>query len=269
MFEQMTGNGPALALQRIDDAGEVDGIPVNDRADHEIEAGGAKGLAVEGAVADLAALVKEDGALQLVGRFSLVETAEAAAPQLGIAIPFDHEAGAFETANLTQGSRQFAGPPRCGKFLQDRRGRDDALIHRRRHTQQFVPIVADEIDVDPWAEMSLQRRIGVWLLERMEFTIFEIAQAWREPPAKQGEQSKDMIARTASVGVMFVDVELRFVVEQAIKNAGRFALARAYRQDAEIAILVGEMAIEFRTGLAAVMEVHVASAGGAVAGAEE
>ena len=76
MFEQMTGDGRALALQRIDDAGEVDGIPVNDRTDHEIEAGGAKGLAVERAVADLAALVKEDGALQLVGRFSLVETAE-------------------------------------------------------------------------------------------------------------------------------------------------------------------------------------------------
>src|SRR6202044_3921030 len=103
----------------------------------------------------------------------------------------------------------------------------------------------------------------------MEFTIFEIAQARREPPAKQGEQSKDMIARTPSVGVMFVDVELRFVVEQAIKNVGCFALARADRQDAEIAILVGEMAIEFRTGLAAVMEVHVASAGGAVTGAEE
>src|ERR1700677_2381449 len=131
VFEQMTGNGPALAFQRIDDAGEVDSIPVNDRTDHEIEAGGAKGLAVEGAVADLAALVKEDGALQLVGRFSLVETAEAAAPQLGIAIPFDHEGGRYETANLAQGSRQFAGPPRCGKFLQHRRGHDDALIHLR------------------------------------------------------------------------------------------------------------------------------------------
>ena len=43
VFEQMTGNGPALAVQRIDDAGEVDSIPVNDRADHEIEAGGSKG----------------------------------------------------------------------------------------------------------------------------------------------------------------------------------------------------------------------------------
>jgi hypothetical protein len=28
------------------------------------------------------------------------------------------------------------------------------LVHRCRHAQQVVPIVADEIDVDPWAEMS-------------------------------------------------------------------------------------------------------------------
>src|ERR1700761_5619900 len=207
VFEQMTWNSPALALQRIDDAGEVDRIPVNDRADHEIEAGGAKGLAVEGAVTALAALVKEDGPLQLVRRFSLVETAETAPPQLGIAIPFDHEAGSFEAADFTQGPREFAGLLGRGKLLQNRRGRDDALVHRCRHTQQLVPIVADEIDVDPCAEMSLQLRIGVWLLERMEFSIFEIAQARREPPTEQGEQSKDMIARTAGVGVMFVDVE--------------------------------------------------------------
>ena len=47
----------------------------------------------------------------------------------------------------------------------------------------------------------------------MEFSIFEIAQARREPPTKQGEQPEDMIARTAGVGVMFVDVELGFMVE--------------------------------------------------------
>src|ERR1700758_230680 len=125
VFEQMTWNSPALALQRIDDAGEVDRIPVNDRADHEIEAGGAKGLAVEGSVTDLAALVKEDGALQLVRRFSLIETAEAPPPQLGIAIPFDHEAGSFEAPDFAQSSRQFARLLGCGELLQNRRGRDD------------------------------------------------------------------------------------------------------------------------------------------------
>src|SRR6202789_3343710 len=77
VFQQMTGDGRALALQRIDDAGEVDGIPVNDRTDHEIEAGGAKGLAVEGAVADLAALaVDEPYALKLSGASAVGELLE-------------------------------------------------------------------------------------------------------------------------------------------------------------------------------------------------
>jgi hypothetical protein len=60
-----------------------------------------------------------------------------------------YEAGSFEAADFTQGSRQFAGLLGCGELLQNRRGRDDALVHRCRHTQQLVPIVADEIDVDP------------------------------------------------------------------------------------------------------------------------
>jgi hypothetical protein len=63
------------------------------------------------------------------------------------------------------------------------------------------------------AEMGVQRRIGVRLLERMEFSLLEIAQTRREPSAKQCEQPKEVIARTAGVGVMFIDVELGFMVE--------------------------------------------------------
>jgi hypothetical protein len=104
VFEQTTGNPPAFVLQRTNDAGEVDRIPVNDRHDNEIETGGAKGLAVKGSVTDLAALVKEDGALQFVRGFCLIETAEAPPPQLWIEIPFDHETGAFEAPDFAQGT---------------------------------------------------------------------------------------------------------------------------------------------------------------------
>jgi hypothetical protein len=64
MLEQMIGDGPAFCSQGIDDAGETHSVPVIDGADDEIGAGGAKGLAVEGAIPHLAALVEEDGALQ-------------------------------------------------------------------------------------------------------------------------------------------------------------------------------------------------------------
>ena len=54
-----------------------------------------------------------------------------------------------------------------------------------------------------------QHRIGVWLLERIKNTVFEIAQAWRQPPPSKANNPKRLVvARTASVGVMLVDVNL-------------------------------------------------------------
>ncbi len=52
---------------------EIDGVPIDDGADHQIEAGSPERLAVMGAIADFTAFVEKDGALELMGGFALVE----------------------------------------------------------------------------------------------------------------------------------------------------------------------------------------------------
>ena len=47
---------------------------MDDCADDQIEPGGPEGLAVIRTISDLAAFVEEDGALELVGGLTLVET---------------------------------------------------------------------------------------------------------------------------------------------------------------------------------------------------
>ena len=54
---------------------------MHDGADDEVEAGGAECLTVEGAITDFSALMEEDGALELVGSFALVEACLAAPKQ--------------------------------------------------------------------------------------------------------------------------------------------------------------------------------------------
>ena len=62
-------------------------------------------------------------------------------------------------------------------------------------------------------------------LKRSEAAIREIAQARAEPEAKQHlAQSKDMITRTASVGIMRVDSKVGAMVEQCVKHIGPSAL---------------------------------------------
>jgi len=43
MLEEVIGRDPAVPAQMRDGAAEIDGVPVHDGADDEIEAGGAEG----------------------------------------------------------------------------------------------------------------------------------------------------------------------------------------------------------------------------------
>lgn len=79
VLEDVIGRDPAVPAQMRDGAAEIDGVPVHDGADDEIEAGGAEGLALEGAIADFAALVEGSSmliefrpqALQATGQYAV------------------------------------------------------------------------------------------------------------------------------------------------------------------------------------------------------
>src|SRR6185312_12553080 len=91
VLQQHVGDGFARLFQMRDHAVEINCIPVHDRADDEIEAGGTKGLAVERPIADFAPLVEEYRSLELVGGLALVETGLTPPTQCWARVPFDHE----------------------------------------------------------------------------------------------------------------------------------------------------------------------------------
>lgn len=74
MLQQFVWNMPALMSQKCGGAAEIDGIPVNDRAHHQIKARGPECLAVVRPITNFSALMEEDGTFQLVSSFALVET---------------------------------------------------------------------------------------------------------------------------------------------------------------------------------------------------
>ncbi len=81
VFQQSIRNISTRSLQLCDCTVKIDCIPVDDRADDEVETRGAERLAFERPVADLASLVEEDSAFQLMGSLTLVEAGLTASPQ--------------------------------------------------------------------------------------------------------------------------------------------------------------------------------------------
>lgn len=71
--EQVIRNLATHAAQVGDGPFDVNRVPMDDRTDDEVEAGGAEGLAFERPITDFTTLVEEDGALQLMCRLTLVE----------------------------------------------------------------------------------------------------------------------------------------------------------------------------------------------------
>lgn len=52
----------------------------------------------------------------------------------------------------------------------------------------------------------------------MEFPVLEVAQLRRKAVADQGEQSEDMVACTARIGEVFLDLEDRVLIEQPVEH---------------------------------------------------
>lgn len=130
-------------------------------------------------------------------------------------------------------------------------------------------MLQDECRVDRCADMVGQRRIGIGLLEGVEFPVLDIAQTGREALADQGKQRKDMVTGATGIGKQFFDLQNRVVIEQAVEDIDGLALGRTDRQNAEVAILVRESAVEFRARLVAVMEIDVTPLGSPIASPEE
>lgn len=75
VFQHFIRNLSSLITQMLDGVTEVDGVPVNDGTDHQIEAGSAECLAVERAIANFSAFVEEHGTFSLCAASPLLSPA--------------------------------------------------------------------------------------------------------------------------------------------------------------------------------------------------
>jgi hypothetical protein len=74
MLEHVIGNDAAFLTQVLRGSGEVNGVPVDDCADDEIEAGRPKRLAFKRTITNFTTLVKKDSPLEFVGSLTRVQS---------------------------------------------------------------------------------------------------------------------------------------------------------------------------------------------------
>lgn len=73
--------------------------------------------------------------------------------------------------------------------------------------------------------MAFQRRIGIGLLEYVEFPVLDVSKLRRKTLANQGEDRKNMIARAAGIGKMLLDFQDCVVIEQTVEDVDCLAFS--------------------------------------------
>ena len=122
-------------------------------------------------------------------------------------MPFDHEQGPLDPANLAQCARQHVRFRQGGELPRDGRGYDDAVPDRDADAQRLVPALADRGGIDAVADVMLDGRVDIRVLEGVQAPVLEVAQPRCDALSSQREQAEDMIAGAAGVDVMLVDFD--------------------------------------------------------------
>ncbi|MDG5973458.1 hypothetical protein JAGODDHD_04228 [Sphingomonas paucimobilis] len=216
--EQLVGHVDAAAAQMTDSSVEIDGVPERHGRGDEGQAGGAMALVLEGAVAQFAEAVEEDGAGERVAGLALVENAAGATTLVGIIEPVEHEQGAFDPTYLPQRAGDRVLTREARQLAEHDRGAHRAGADRGGKAQGFVPVLLDRADLDRTGDERAQRRPRVERRQAVEPALVEVADAGREAEAEQMAQAEDMIDRAGGIGRMFADDQLAFMVEQAVED---------------------------------------------------
>ena len=261
-------DGLAVATQGVRGPFQIDSVPQHDGGSHQVQAAGPVALLLETAVADFAQAVEEHGAGQRVARLALVQPGMHAAAQLDALQPVQDEQRALDASQLAQRHSQAVLAGIAAELAQHQRGRHRALLDRGGQPQDFVPMGANVLDIERAADHRLQRIVSDIAFRDVELGVAQVADARRKAEAQQMHQGKNVIGEARRVGVVLLDAQVGFVVQQTVEHVGRVAHADIHDLGVERRVLVGDVRVESPSWTAAVFRVDVACALGLAAGSE-
>jgi hypothetical protein len=111
---------------------------------------------------------------------------------------------------------------------------------------------ADVLDVERAADHRFQCLGGI-ALGNVELGVAQVTDARREAEAQQVHQREDVIGEARRVGVVLLDAQVGFVVQQAVEHVGRVAHADIHHLGVERRVLVGDVGVERPPWAAAVI----------------
>ena len=222
----------------------IDRVPECDCGRDEGEPTCSVALLLEATFPDLAEAAEEDGPSEGVASFTFVEASVNAAAEVDALKPRQDEQGAFYPAQLAESDSEAVLARIAAQLAKHEARRHSALPDGGSKAKDVIPVRADRSEVDGASDHGRKCPILDLAVGQIQLGVAEVPDAWSEVEAGQMHESEDMVREAGGVGVMLLDPQVGFMMQQPIENVGGVSHADVHDLGTEGRVLVRDMGVE-------------------------
>jgi hypothetical protein len=202
-----------MLSQGGDGAFQVHGVPKCDGGDDQVESAGTLALIFEAAVAHFPLAIEEDGAGESVPGLAFVEPDLHTSAQLRVSHPFQHKEGALDTPDFAKRCVETVLSRVACEFADNERGGHRPISDGSGEAQDLLPLRFNQQKVELAPNKRSESRMIALLPRYIEPLVGKVTNARCEAKAQKMAECKDVVGKTARIGVVLLDSQIGLMVE--------------------------------------------------------
>jgi hypothetical protein len=203
--------------------------------------------------------IEEHSPSQGVSRFPFVESDVDPSPEFGVADVLEQEQCPLDPTEFAQCHREPILPRVGPELSEHQRRRHGAVLDGRGETQNLVPVSGDLFRVYCPADKRSKSCVTRRFLDCEQLRIADIPDARREPETEQVTQPEYVVGETSSVGVVFLNSQVGFMVKQTVENMRRIPNGGVNEFGVKWRVLVRDVSVKRHARIIPVACVHISS----------
>lgn len=204
----------SFSFQLFDGCLNVDRIPIGDHVEDEVESAEFLRLGLSAWRIEFTALAVADMPGEFVAVFVPVELGENAAASVTIADEIEDVDGLDDTPQLTESFGECGWPVPDLQHMHDAGRLDLPHSERGSQSQEIVPALNDELDVDAVSGERIERTVVGRFVDTPEASTADIGKSGAELITEKPEKGEDNIAVSCRIGHDLGGLEVSFLLQQ-------------------------------------------------------
>ena len=212
--------------------------------------------------------MEEHGSGQGIASLALVEPDMNPAAHLKVAHVLEQKDGPFQSTEFPQGNRKPVLPWIRAELSEHQRCRDGSVFDGGGEPENLVPVGENLFRVHRPTNERGKGWVGAGFLDCELASVADVPNSRCKSKSQEMAERENVVSESGGIGVVLVDLQFRFMVEQTVQNVCRITYGRADELGVERPVLVRDVGVKRHAGVVTVTRIYITQCISGSAGSE-